>query len=88
MAAVMSRAMQQFENNLKIRGSAWKFGMGFLGGELLALGFCGGLWEAPCLGIFLPLCSLTFDRPRHLKPGVPPPPPPLGCERVNWTTNC
>ena len=32
MAAVMSRAMQQFENNLKIRGSAWKFGMGFLGG--------------------------------------------------------
>ena len=41
MAAVMFRTMQQFENNLKIRGSAWKFSMPFWGGNCWPRVFVG-----------------------------------------------
>ena len=90
MAAVMSRAMQQFENNLKIRASAWKFGMGFLGGLIVGPGFLWGSVGSPMSRNFFYLYVLLHSIvPVTWNPEYPlPPPPPLGYERVNWTTNC
>ena len=88
MAAVMSRAMQQFENSLKIRGSAWKFGMGFLGGLIVGPGFLWGSVGSPMSRNFFTSMFSCIRSSPSLETRSTPPPPPLGYERVNWTTNC
>ena len=80
MAAVMSRAMQQFENSLKIRGSAWKFGMGFLGGLIVGPGFLWGSVGSPMSrNFFTSMFSCIRSSPSLETRSTPPPHP--------WGTN-